>query len=112
MHIIDTCMCLKWFSIYLQVVVAPSLLVWMALSFYIKSLVKINPGSASGLACTSYTSSKVIIRKHPFNLKGGAMVFFGKKISVGKFDGEKFLSLTWAEKNILFALWALKILFL
>ena len=37
------------------------------------------------------------------------MVFWGNTFSVGKFDGKKKCpSLTWAEKNILFALWALK----
>ena len=44
------------------------------------------------------------LREHPFNLKGGG----GGGFSVCKFDGKKILSLTWAEKNILFALWALK----
>ena len=37
------------------------------------------------------------------------MFFLRKKFSVGKFDGKKILSLTWADKNILFiALCALK----
>ena len=48
------------------------------------------------------------IRENPFNLKGGGtygVCFFWEKIS--KFDGKNFLSLTWAQKNILLALCAL-----
>ena len=48
------------------------------------------------------------IREHPFNLKGGrAMVFWGF-FFLSALMGKQFLSLTWAEKNILFALWTLK----
>ena len=57
------------------------------------------------------------LREHPFNFKGhlssgwgGAMFFWEKKISVGKFDLKKILSLKWAGNNILLAL--KKILFL
>ena len=31
------------------------------------------------------------------------MVLLGKNVSVSKFDGNNFLSLTWTEKNILLA---------
>ena len=37
---------------------------------------------------------------------GGLWVFFLKNISVSKFDGKKLLSLIWADKNILKALYA------
>ena len=40
------------------------------------------------------------------------MFFSGIFFSVGKFDGKKILSLTWTEKNILRALYALKKFFL
>ena len=50
------------------------------------------------------------IREHPFNLKGGGeLCFFRKKIVLSaNFIEKKFLSVKWAEKNILLALCALK----
>ena len=53
-----------------------------------------------------------MLREYPFNLKGGegAMIFFGEKNSVCKFALKTFLSLKWAEKNILLAFCALKII--
>ena len=42
----------------------------------------------------------MLLRERPFNLKGGG--------GYGFFFGKTFLSLTWAEKNFLFALWAFK----
>ena len=49
------------------------------------------------------------LREHAFNLKvGGAMVFLGKQISVGKFDWKKISVSEMGRKNILLALCALK----
>ena len=42
----------------------------------------------------------MLLRDHPFNLKGeGGYGFWGNKVSVSKFDGKKFLSLSWAKIN-------------
>ena len=53
-----------------------------------------------------------VLREHPFNLKGGggAMVFWGKIFLSINLIEKKILSLKWAEKNILLALCALKII--
>ena len=52
-------------------------------------------------------SPVVLVREHPFNLKG-AIVFLGYKFSVGKFDWNKMYVSEMGRKNILFALCALK----
>ena len=45
----------------------------------------------------------LLLREHPFNLKvgGGAMQFFGKNISVCKFDGKIIMSISAAKENVL-----------
>ena len=50
----------------------------------------------------------MFLREHPFNLKGGIWFFVEKKILSANLMGKEFLSTTWAEKNILLSLFALK----
>ena len=47
-------------------------------------------------------------RDHPFNLKGGIMVFWGEIISLRKFDGRNYSVSDMDRKNILKAIYALK----
>ena len=48
------------------------------------------------------------LRKHPFNLKGGAMVFWGKHFLSANLIEKQNLFVKWAEKNILLELCAFK----
>ena len=54
-----------------------------------------------------YEKHNITVREHPFNLKGWAIGFWGKTFLSANVFETKFLSLKWAEKNLL-ALCALK----